>query len=283
MKAREKNAKSYGARSKTAQDSTLGRPLTVDALRELGALSNIGLPGGPFDPNGAWEQTWQIWLVSFSWKGMAGYLSLKRAPAQNGEAIVLNVEMAVMQTARSVHVTRADTLCAADPLASPRSWRIESEIRSPDGKAIEVARVEEKAEVKDGVIEVAAGQKTFTRKVPKTFTSNWSVFDAVQRLPFANSKPLEFALLEDLDLLKEGHRLSRWKDRAAVLSGKEIAVHGFQHIGAGILPYQYWLDEQHRLVVALSGIRAYIVDADAKNRFDQSLRQGSQPGKGTKA
>jgi len=260
-------------------DPTRGKPLTLAALRELSALDDIAPPTGDFDPNGPWKHTYQIWLVG---RKASGFLRLERTPAPDGKSATLNVEMSVAQMARTALQTNAQLDCAADPLASPRSWKIESVLLDAEGRPIELSRVNESATVKNGTIEVKAGDKTLTRTVPSPFTTNWSLFDAVQRLSGKDAKPLEFALLEDLDLVKENQRLSYWQDAQIELGGKTIALHGYQQIGAGILPYQYWVDDQHRLLFAISGVRAYILDPKAPERMGQNPKAPAKAGKGKK-
>jgi len=251
-------------------DATRTKPLTLETLREYGALADISPPAGRFDPNGTWKHTYQIWLVE---RGASGYLRLERSLSADGRSVGLSVEMSVVQATRAVYQTKVDLQCAPDALSTPRSWRIESMILDPKGQPIDVAKVAETATVKDGTIEVTTGKHTFVRKVPSVLTSNWSLFDVVQRLSGKETKPLGFALLEDLDLLKEGQRLSYWQTTKIELGGKAIPLCGYQQTGAGILPYQYWVDDPHRLLFAISGVRAYILDPNAQKRMEQSLKK----------
>jgi hypothetical protein len=149
-----------------------------------------------------------------------------------------------------------------------------------DGKPIELTRVEESGEVKDGGVEVRPakeGMRPRTLKVPSPFTSNWSLFEAVQRLPGKETSPIQFALLEDLDLLKEGQRLTFRGETTLTLNGKTIPLQEYQQIGDGILPFHYNLDEQRRLIVALSGQRAYLWNPKAQEQLaeiqDRVLRK----------
>lgn len=260
--------------AKRKSDMTRTRPLTLAALRQYGAFEGLSLPTGRFDPNGQWKHTYQIWLVGGGKQRVRGFLRLERASARGGNSVLLKVDMSVLQAAGAVHHTKATLRCAADSLATPRSWQIESTILDASGKPIEATGVTESASAKDGKIEVTAGTQTFVRKVPQVFTSNWSLFDVVQRLPGKEAKPLEFALLEDLDLVKKRQRLSYWKTMNLELGGKTLRLHGYQQIGNGILPYQYWVDDQRRLLFAISGTRAYIFDPDAPKRV---ARQRQMP------
>jgi len=265
--------------AKRKDDASRTMPLTLAALRQHGALEDLSLPVGRFDPRGEWRHTYQIWLVGNRARRIGGVLQLGRSAAAGNGSVTLKVDMSVVQLAGTIHRTKATLQCAADPLATPRSWQIESTIVDSSGKPLDVTTVAESARVKDGTIEVTAGTRKFVRNVARVFTSNWSLFDAVQRLSGEETKPLEFALLEDLDLLKEGQRLSYWKTMDFELGGRTLRLHGYQQIGNGILPYQYWVDDQHRLLFAISGVRAYLFDPEAPNRLEQRL-QGPAARKG---
>jgi len=56
--------------------------------------------------------------------------------------------------------------------------------------------------------------------------------------------------------LLEGLRRFR-KNHQIVYQGKST-LHHFQHIGRGILPYDYWLNDEHQLSMVITGNRAYI-------------------------
>jgi hypothetical protein len=42
-----------------------------------------------------------------------------------------------------------------------------------------------------------------------------------------------------------------------------VRLRGFRQIGRGILPTHYWLDDEHRLIAASGGLRAFIWDNGA--------------------
>jgi len=43
-----------------------------------------------------------------------------------------------------------------------------------------------------------------------------------------------------------------------------MRLHSFEQTGDGILPYSYWLDDQHRLLAAVGGVRTFIWDPTVK-------------------
>ena len=107
---------------------------------------------------------------------------------------------------------------------------------------------------------VTTGERKLTRRLPGRWTSDWSLFEALQRRPFRSGEALKFDVLEGLSLLKRGHVL-RYKGRRQVTLGDAAStLHLFHQVGRGVLPYEWWLDEAHRLVLVVTGYRTYILE-----------------------
>jgi hypothetical protein len=213
----------------------LGVPLSPEVLRRIGALKNVPpLPDG-FRPDGDWTLSYRIF-------GCHGYVD------QSNETVgVLRIRRAAgdpfrLQVHQDIrHNNGGETLdiemtCRPNPIASPLSWTLTGKRFDEDGKELP---------------ELATTQKQTNR--PASLTSDFSLFEAVQRLPFNNAAPIAFDLMEGMNLRRTGHRLYYGGERR------------FHHIGQGMLPYQYWLDEHHRLLLAVMQWRAYILDPAAEN------------------
>ncbi len=99
-----------------------------------------------------------------------------------------------------------------------------------------------------------AGKQSFP--VGERVTSNWSLFDAVQRLP--EEACLHFTMLEDLRLLRREQRLAPEAAVELAFANRTVSLRGFRQTGEGVLPIHWWRDEQGRLLLALGNVRAYI-------------------------
>lgn len=254
------------------RDRSRSRPLSPAVLQELGALEGLSPPTEAFDPEGAWEHTYRIWAVSATaLRSNLGYLRIGRDPA--GRSVTLTVEKRLNLNAGHTYLTNAEIECAADALLSPRSWRIESVITGTDGEPVEATAVKENVTVKGGKLRVKAGGKTMVRDAPSPLTTDWGLLDVVQRLDGEKTEPLEFAVLEELDMLKQGHRLSYRETSDFELDGRTLRLSRYDMLGGGLLPYQYWIDEPGRLLMAISHTRAYIFDPDAEARVEEIRQQ----------
>lgn len=227
-------------------------------MREI--LAPLRVPEGPFDPQGAWEQRYSVCVLAPE-RGAKGEhphpygtLLLKRKPAGEGR-LTLEVDLTLATRGPSGARTRASLTCAADRLATPREWELRAEAVER-GETVAETVVAETAAVRDGVL-VRRGRVERKLALPRPFTSNWSLLEAVERLPF-DTAPLNFDMLEDLDLYKPEQSLRPAGTVTAELGGRQVRLHGFRQIGRGILPTHYWLDDQHRLIAASGGLRAFI-------------------------
>jgi hypothetical protein len=231
-------------------------------------LEGFRAPSGPFDPNGAWEHKYAVWIVlpesQFGKTTPFGALRIRREPA-GADAARLEVSLAAIQGANRSSCYRAEAkmTCATDRLSTPRAWELRTAIVDRNNKPIPGTEAQETGEVAGGVIRWR--RKTArTMPAPKAFTSNWALFDAIQRLPGNEAEPMTFDLFEEMDLLKPNQRLAYRRSIEMALGGKPVKLHGFDQIGEGILPYTYWLDDQRRVLMAIGGLRAFIFDPSAE-------------------
>lgn len=245
-------------------------PKPPRSLAILGdALTAIVPPADPFDPNGTWDHGYRVHTVVPSASGQQvavqpqGSLYLQRRPVDDA-TFELHVRQATMNAINTKYLVEARVVCMADRLAQPKEWELSSRIIGAQGEPKAETEYSETAVVRDGMIHrQGARQRSMPASDP--FTSNWSLFDALQRLPQEHAGTLEFDMLEELDLLKPGQRLVRRGAVEVELSGRAVRLRGLDQTGRGILPYGYWLDDTGRLLIAVGGMRAYLWDASVVN------------------
>jgi len=250
-------------------DPAQARPLTLDFLEQLGVFKGFRSPTGPFDPSGAWSNTYRLWMVQ-QWNS-GGMLTLRRKP-QGGKGVKLKVDQTILQWSGHVRHLNAEVDCLADTLATPTTWSLATQVFGPDAKVFDDTVMTEGGTLGGGVREVRSGQRSRKQKVPTPITSNWSLLDTVQRLSGKATKPLAFAMLDEMDLLKCDQELSYRGEKVMNLGGKEVKLTGYHQIGRGVLPWQYWVNEQSRLLFAFSGVRAWIYDPAAAKVLEGKIK-----------
>jgi hypothetical protein len=238
-------------------------PYSLDIVSDY--LAGFTPPDGPFDPRGEWDHRYVMWIALRGQSGKDhkhGALRIRRAVDASG-IITLSVSQTTgpLSAGKTGHTTARIT-CRADRLATPRKWEIESRILDAKGKPVPYSQSRVTGEVAGGEI-VFSGTADRRLRAPKAFTGSWSLFDAVQRLPF-DSDPVQFDMLDDLELMKPRQRLAPGPAVEVALGGGKLKLHSFEQTGDGILPYSYWLDDQHRLLAAVGGVRTFIWDPTAR-------------------
>ena len=247
-------------------------------------LKKIKLPDGKFDPAGQWSQLYtqySLGPISGGWRSAfrtVGALRLERMPDENGGF-----------TQRGRHVTQMigktwlSTEWIADyggnRLATPWRWSFTSDLLfnfKPVDKNFRYQDVGPTS-YQNRSLPMASAKNHFTGRVegdeiinegcspitlaPTTkLAVNWGVFDAVQRLESKLEVPLTFDMLEDFDLHKPGQTLRSGGALTVEFAGESVRLHSFLQTGWGILPWEYWLNEQGRLVLAVGGFKGYVLN-----------------------
>jgi hypothetical protein len=201
---------------------------------------------------------------------------MRTASLPEGKTVTLAVRQSILQQTPGVHETTVQMTCANDPLASPRSWKLTHSVRDANLRPMPEAELNERGNVSSGpgnkaTVQIEHGDHTTTFEAPLPLTANWSLFDAVQRMPQREGPPAKFAMLQECDLLKPSQQLTYRGVGQHALGGNSARLHHWQHVGEGILPYDYYTDAEGRLLVALSGLRAYIFDPNVPQLHKECL------------
>lgn len=242
------------------QRTIVGSPLTPELLKELGAVDIFPSTPRDFKPAEDWTNTYRIWTCHGyreSGNENVGFLRLKRT-RESEKAFTLNVHEEVLQTDAMVGIIDGTMTCRNNPLASPTRWNLSNRFIGADG---------------DHIPELLSTNNDVPTERVEGITGDWCLFEAVQRLAFDNQSSLSFDLLEGMSLPKPKHRLSYRGAHSVNIGTAGTSLHCFVQLGSGILPYEYWLDARHRLLVVTSMNKAYILEDRAQEIFTQDVKQ----------
>ena len=256
--------------------STVTRPAKMDVWLPA-ADEHYSPPADDFDAAGSWKNSYLVLdsaaIRSGSKLRAEGFLTIARRGSPNADKAALKVEWLLGDQYFGSFTGTAQVSCLTDTLGTPVSWKLNSVSLDTERKPVELTRVEERAEVSEGRM-VREGRRAGNVKLPGAYTSNWSLFEAVQRLGGNSIEPIEFDMIEDLDLLKPAQRLTYWGTTEVELRGRTVKLSGYQQIGQGILPYHYWLDESGRLILAYGALRGFIFNPQAAAAVSRSPKPG---------
>lgn len=248
-------------------------------------LEDFKLPEGAHDPAGDWALTYRI-LTLNSRGAEQGRLRVERNAQGSGARLRLHVERPLGVGRR---VTQAEIVCRNDALATPVRWSFTSESITRDGKPIAHTRLSKSGVTNGDGVNITDNDRRGRVAVAGPWAINWALFEAVPRLPRQPFKPIRFTMLDHFDQVKRNQVLSyrgsatlllgqrrtrkqEWvqlekgrirKTRLAMEGGKQVRLHAYDHLGDGIVPWVYWVDEQGRLLFAISGLEGYALDAKA--------------------
>jgi len=256
-----------------------------------GQLLGFQPPTDPFDPQDDWELAYGIFSLGGSRTravriGRVGNLRIRRRRDTN-DGTVLNIDCEKRASGGYRRQVTAELHCRADALATPVRWSFASHTLSSDGELVENTALAKTAAAERGKVEIRDGKSRRTIDVPSAFTVNWALFEAVQRLPRKAFEPLRFTMLDHFDQVKRNQVLSyrktadvllgerrvlkhRWeqlekgrvrKSSWALTGGQVVRLHAYDQVGAGIVPWVYWVDDQGRLLFVIAGLEAYILDS----------------------
>jgi hypothetical protein len=253
-------------------------------------LINFRIPEGPFDPGGDWQLDYGVYTFTSQSRqpvpgGLVGRMRLARKAAGEGEATLkLDYEKNAPGVLQKV---AAEIRCKTDVLSTPIWWNYSARVVNGEGKPYENSVVAKRAEAADGRIEIVDDRSRQRIAVNGPFSVNWALWDAVMRMPREPGEPVRFTMLDHFDQLKHRQTLAyrksvvvalgqrRFKQqtskelekgriqqtRWATTGGREVILHGFEQLGEGIVPWVYWVDDQGRLLFAVSGLEVYVLDS----------------------
>lgn len=258
--------------------------LTPPVLQQIRAVQPDS-PAGIFDPAGNWTNAYRIWIAIGGKRGdygqshTAGYLVLhRRVEAGN---IILGVQQKTVmdegdpadRRVHGWHEIDAEIRCQCDTLATPMSWRVRNRF-GRDWKIVDDLTMQEEGTADGDGIRYSVDGRTGTIDLGPTWTSDWSLFEAVQRMRWDSQDTQQFDMLEKLRLPKPNQVIYRNPDLDCDLDGIG-RLRCVSQTGRGILPFDYWLDAAGRLRFVASLHVAWILDDDATAKTDQMLRDGT--------
>jgi len=224
-------------------------------------------PQGPFEPSAAWT-------LRYARHGLVpqpggkpggtgvGSLTLTHTPAE-GARRLRAVETVAAGFSSPTYT--ADLACADNALLTPQRWTFEVRWQAGQTARLRPGEIDQALSGQaDGSELVFKGLRERRLPAPAHWTAFWNLFAAVPRLPFDGASVLTFDLFEELDLHKPGQRLAYIGPQAFELNGSPLSLHVFEQTGRGVLPWRWWLDDQHRVVLAAGGRRAYLLEAATK-------------------
>lgn len=238
----------------------MSQPRSLLSLRN--SLDTLKPPSDPFDPAGAWETRYGVWIKLPDERNFkphrAGALGIRREMGAGGAT--LSLVQTTQQNDKTDYVIRARIEVDGNPLATPRRWEWSSAIHTPQGEVVDLTSSTGSGELAGDKLILRTNGHERVLAVTGPVTANWCLFDGLQRMAFDAKELPSFSMLEELSLLKGRQQLGIGETAEVTLPSGTVRMRSITQTGPGLLPYDYWLDDQHRLLLAIGGLRAFIHD-----------------------
>jgi len=253
-------------------------------------LSDFQPPRGPHDPAGQWQLEYRTYSLA-AIGGIGGQAGSVRLGRQQQPGGTFRLEVECRKPAGNGRTCRlaAEVEARVAPLPAPLCWSWTGEILDAAADAPPLSRLTRSAKLEEGVLKLAGGARQVPLAGPCTI--NWLLWEAVGRLPREPFPPLAFTLVHDFDRPLPQHTLHYAETVNLLLGerqvrqtkteeleqgritttfwgpagGQVLRLHVYQHLGTGSVPWVYWVDDQGRVLLAVSGFEAYALNSFGKS------------------
>ena len=250
-----------------------------EVLELNGAVQQV-MPDEPLDCGGDWTAQYRIWqavggLNDNGQSSLIGSLEVRRTAGDDPSRFNLAIRHRLLMGDKrkrpfnGIHEIRATMTCRNDLLGTPERWRVEH-IINRDGQILNELALREDGEADGDGIRLRINGIDRAVRTPRPWTSCWNLFELVPRFVADGHHQARFDLMERLRLHKPDQRLLRDESRDCE-PARFGRLRKVSQTGRGILPFDYWLDQRGNLIFAVNLHTAYILDADADAKVQQTF------------
>jgi len=204
-------------------------------------IAELQLPEEPANPLGAWRGLWELseTVNSNNRRQILGQLEIHHMP--QGNRVQLSITHRVPTTQGRTVASEIVLECQNDDLLTPIHWVSEFATHAKHTD-LSNTRASQQGEVKRGWFSIEGTDISRTRlprRVP--LTSSYSLVAALPRVLQAGVQRLEFAMLDELTVLREEQILERIDTVSLELGSGPVELQGYRYYGRGTTPVHCWL------------------------------------------
>ncbi len=249
-----------------------------------------------FNGSGNWRLPFRLWTAigagqaDNNGSSTLGYLIIEKTLSKKDPTkFDLSVRQKILQQGSrpafkdDFHFTEAKILCNDDDIATPLEWVVRQSMWRAN-KKLDYCSFEETGQLEkqtDGIVvrikvnEIPTSEMKF---IPGTsLTSDFTLIAALHRMLYGNKtyRAKQFVMLEKMRLRKDDHLLFR-NMNDDYTSDNFGALHKIEHRGSGILPFDYWLDDNGCPLFICTLHNAYIYDLKAEEIVEEVCATGKR-------
>lgn len=249
-----------------------------------------------FNRTGSWKLPFRLWTAigggqsDNNGSSTLGYLMIQKTSNKESHGeFTLEIRQKILQQGSrpafrdDFHYTEAKIICTDNDIATPYSWELKQSIWRAN-KKLEYCSFAEKGELgvyPDGVkvrISINDIPRPEMRFDPKAkLTSDMTLIAALPKMINGQGTQAakNFIMLEKLRLRKDNHLLFH-NPGEDYISDNFGALHKIEHRGDGILPFDYWLDDNGCPLFICTLHNAFIYDLQAEEKVEEICKTGKR-------
>lgn len=222
-------------------------------------ISDYLPPDEDFDPSGSWRHEYDWYGIPAGRPWVFGSLILQREAGFDGLSR-LTVDSRRQGKSGFSFFVHAEFSCQNDVLATPLSWNSSSKMAKEAGdKPYLNSLLEKRAIVEGNNLRIKVGEHHTEANIESPYTSKWCLMDAVQRLGGVETGSIDFSLVDEVDQVRQNQTLTFQKRASVSMSGGGCEMDAYIHIGHGVIPTVFWVDEKGRLLFVVSGLEILVL------------------------
>ncbi len=216
-------------------------------------------PEGTFDPAGTWVQEYDYVALGYWHFRTQGSLRIARRPIGNG-SVSLRFDMDRIGRTGYSHYIVAEMEAHDDALAVPKAWRMEAKIaKSGDDPPYLFSGMRKMGRLEGATLTVVTGGDAESTALPGPCTCKWSLIDVAQRLPREKTERLRFSLIDEFDEVRHNQYITYRTTAMLPLRDGPAKLTAYEHLGEGVIPTVYWVDERGRTLFVVTGVEAFVL------------------------
>lgn len=218
-------------------------------------------PLAGFTPAGKWKQEYTMFLLQPTVARKVGSFSLQRSP-RAAHNFMLTVQTRRIGNSGYSQFQRAEMQCTEDILATPHSWLFDTKmaLKAADPPYLMSGR-RRSANVTNGTLIIRDKLRVNKTDIQAPYSNEWTLLEAVQRLPGQSMKPITYTLIDEYDTPQSNHRLAYRKQIHVNLQSGPEPLTGYCDLGRAVVPTVYWVDKHGRLIFVCTGLMIYALNA----------------------
>ncbi len=233
------------------------------SLRRIAYLLPVYTPPpvANFNPTEDWKQDYTMYLLQPLNARKVGRFSLERS-SKGSKQFILKVLTQRVGNSGYSQFQHAELNCRTDLLATPESWVFDTKMAlTPNGKPYLLSGRRHSARVSNGILAIRDNFRTSAFPIPGRYSNEWTLLEAVQRLPGQMMQPIDYTLIDEFDTPWPNHRLAYRTQAHLHMQGGSEMLTAYYDLGRAVVPTVYWVDKHGRLIFVCTGLQIYALTA----------------------